>query len=121
MKQKKMFWSVAFILLVLISTSMNASSMIQSQQDHVLEPAAFDRTFIAGTIIQSQDINGTVTAKALNVMYMEQGILVDTIGFVRAFSDIQFTPKRFFYTYTPGPFGLINYVIGFCSDFEIVE
>ncbi len=121
MKQKKVFWSVAFILLVLISTSLNASSIRQSQQDKVLEPTAFDHTFIAGTIIQSQDINGTVTAKALNVMYVQHGILVDTIGFVRAFSDIQFTPKRFFYTYTPGPFGLINYVIGFCSDFEIVE
>ena len=120
MKQRKWIPIGVLICLLLFSTGTTGQEKAESQDKSM--PTSFqDTTFIIGTLISPAEINGTVSAKALHLFYYDPGFFVDNIGFVRGFTTIRFEPKPFFYTYSPGPFGFIKYVMGFCTNFEIIE
>jgi len=121
MKQIKMIGIYAVIALFLLTSLSVAEPLAQIDSEPLVEEQGVTRTFIAGTVFRVNERNGTVSAKVLSMMYIEQNILIRSIGFVQAFEDVKFKPARLFYTYRPGPLGLVQYVIGFCSDFEILD
>ncbi|MBS3778401.1 MAG: hypothetical protein KGY50_03810 [Candidatus Thermoplasmatota archaeon] len=120
MMKKKLLLISIFCLVLLIGGNVQGS-ISSSDQVSKLSVARNDKTFIAGTVINPSIENETVTAVALQVFYYNPGIFIDEVGVVRGFSSISFTKNMFVMVWTPGPFEVFGYVLGFCQDFEIHE
>ena len=121
MKRLRVLQIIALIS-ILLSAMISNGQQIQEPLTDDSNTTAAKSTFIMGTILNPVDENGTVSAKVISLFYYESSGLVDNMGFVRGFTKVEFQPTRFlFFTYSPGPFGLLKYVIGFCTDFEVIN
>ena len=121
MMKKKLLLISVICLILLVGGNVQGSMIFSSDQSCESSVARNDKTFIAGTVINPVIENDTVTADALQVFYYNPGIFIDQVGVVRGFSTISFTKDNFVMVWTPGPFELLGYVLGFCSDFEVLE
>mgnify|MGYP006285649647 FL=1 len=121
MMNKKLLLIGVFCMALLVGGNVQGSMISSSDQVCESSVARNDKTFIAGTVINPVIENDTVTASALQVFYYNPGIFVDQVGVVRGFSTISFTKDNFVMVWTPGPFEFFGYVLGFCSDFEVLE
>jgi hypothetical protein len=110
---------IGILLMLLFCSTVSLATETQKQHDRIVQSSSNGATFIMGTIISPRDINGTTSAKALHLFYYDHGLFVEHFGIVRGFSTIIFEPTPFLFIYSPGPIGLIKYVIGFCKDFDI--
>jgi len=109
---------VCILLFTIISSGQSLETPLANDSTTV----AGENTFMIGTIINPVDQNGTVSARVISLFYYENGLLVESMGFVRGLAQIRFQPNSFFFfTYSPGPFGLVKYVIGLCTDFEVIS
>lgn len=121
MKHAPLIQIIALVCILLFTITSSGQS-IQSPLPNDLTTVAGKNTFIMGTIINPVDHNDTISARVISLFYYENGLQVENMGFVKGFAQIQFTPNSFFFfTYSPGPFGLVKYVIGLCTDFEIMS
>jgi hypothetical protein len=108
-------------MIVLVGGIVQGTILTNPKECSQDELIGKQRTFLSGTIINPTENNGTVTASALQVFYFNPGIFVDQVGVVRGLSTISFTKGNFIMVWTPGPFELIGYVLGFCTDFEVQD
>ena len=111
--------SVLCFLVVIMSSGMGSATIDAKDANGGL--LVGNRTFLSGTMINPVEVNGTVSAQALQVFYYNPGIFVDQIGVVKGLTTISFTKSNFIMVWTPGPFELVGYVLGFCQDFEIED
>jgi hypothetical protein len=111
---KSLFLAISFLLIV---SSTGPVLAIDSQS----ESSPFQKkTFLMGTIINPVEEDGMWTAQALQVVFYEPEILFDHGGIVKRLTTITFSDGYFIQVWSPGPFGLIAYVFGITSDFEII-
>jgi len=118
---KKTLYVGSLICLVLLLGGMVSGSSGPVDSDDGTMSAYGDRTFLSGMVVNPVLENNTVSASALQLFYYNPGIFVDQVGVVRGLTTVSFTKGNFILVWTPGPFELVGYVIGFCSDFEIHE
>ena len=78
-----------------------------------------NNTFIVGTLFNPIESNSTINANAISLVYFNYYPMNNQIGLVQGFKKVSFERQKFCYLYSPGPMGLISYVFGYCSNFEI--
>jgi hypothetical protein len=78
-----------------------------------------NNTFIVGTLFSPIESNSTINANAISLVYFNYYPMNNQIGLVQGFKKVSFEKQKLFYLYSPGPMGLISYVFGYCSNFEI--
>ncbi len=115
MRYKSVFLSIS-ILLIVTSTGPVLANESQAESDLLQK-----KTFLMGTIINPIKEDGMWTAQALQVVFYEPGILFDHGGIVKGLTTITFSDGYFIHLWSPGPFGLIAYVFGITSNFEIIS
>ena len=118
---KKIISVASVLCFVLVSVGSSIGSETIDTKDENKGMVVGDRTFLSGTVINPVEENGTISAQALQVFYYNPGIFVDQVGVVKGLTTISFTKGNFIMVWTPGPFELVGYVIGFCNDFEIQD
>ncbi len=109
--------SYCFIILVfLLSIPLSTGIIIEENND--FSPLDLDKTLLLGTIF-NPSVNGTkVNAYAISLVYYNHNDMDDNIGVVQGFKKVSFEKQPLFFLWKPGPFGLISYVFGYCTDFE---
>jgi hypothetical protein len=117
----KKILAVASVLCFLVVVSSGMGSATRDAKDASGGVLVGDRTFLSGTVLNPVEENGTISAQAIQLFYYNPGIFVDQVGVARGFTTISFTKSNFIMVWTPGPFELVGYVLGFCQDFEIEE
>jgi hypothetical protein len=118
---KKILAVASVLCFLLVSVGSSAGSVSTDTKDASGGMVVGDRTFLSGTVINPVEENGTISAQALQVFYYNPGIFVDQVGVVKGLTTISFTKSNFIMVWTPGPFELVGYVLGFCKDFEIED
>ena len=113
---KKSYYFIFFLVLLSLIPIITGDSI---QQNNIVSVDS-DKTFLIGTILNPIESNMTINASALSLVYYNQGLNYEKIGIVQGFRKISFQKQPFFYVYKPGPIGLIAYVFGFCTNFEIL-
>ena len=111
--------SVLCFLVVIVSAGLGSVTVDAKDVDGGM--LVGDRTFLSGTVLNAVEENGTISAQAIQLFYYNPGIFVDQVGVVKGLTTISFTKSNFIMVWTPGPFELVGYVLGFCQDFEIEE
>ena len=117
----KKILAVASVLCFLVVVSSGMGSAAVDAKDVNGGKLVGDRTFLSGTVLNPVEENGTISAQAIQLFYYNPGIFVDQVGVVKGLTTISFTKSNFIMVWTPGPFEMVGYVLGFCQDFEIEE
>ena len=108
------------IIILCITLNLLIPGSLAVFSEPVEKPRSNKFTFIMGSLYKPIETNNTVTAKAIQLFYYEPNLFVDKFGIVSGFTPIKFQKGLFVFLYSPGPFGLIVYVFGFCRGFEIL-
>lgn len=113
----------ATIFLVFSSILMSTSLVLVIANEEVISDSSLFRgkTFLMGTVFNPVNEEGIWTAQALQLVYYEPGILLDRGGIVRGLATVTFADGFFIQVWSPGPFGIIAYVFGITSDFNIIS
>jgi len=109
------------VIILMITLSLVIPSSSIGLSNPVEKPKTGMFTFIMGTLFRPVETNTTVTGKAIELFYYQPNPFIDEFGIVSGFKTIKFQKGLFVFLYTPGPFGLIGYVFGFCKGFEILD
>jgi uncharacterized membrane protein len=106
-------------LVIVVGGNVQGSMSVDAESNSDKSVLAKERTFLSGMILNPTVENSSVSAKALQLFYYTPSIFIDEIGIVKGLTQVSFTKGNFILVWTPGPFGFIGYVLGFCTDFEI--
>ncbi|MEA3458657.1 MAG: hypothetical protein U9R21_08285 [Candidatus Thermoplasmatota archaeon] len=115
---KKILGILICTITILLIPAVNGMSVDVKSEEST---SSFGYTFIIGTVYNPIESGETVNASAIRLVYYEWNFMDENIGMVGGFKQISFKRQPFFNIYKPGPFGLVAYVFGFCTDFEILE
>ena len=115
---KKTLGILICIMIISLIPAVNGMSADAKPEEATLPLGS---TFIIGTVYNPIESGETVNASAIRLVYYEWNFMDENIGMVGGFKQISFKKQPFFNIYKPGPFGLVAYIFGFCTDFEILE
>ena len=119
MKKKIVFLSLIMLFTLSFTTSIANSSNMNNATSNI--ETSSRPIFIIGTVTKLIIENDTINANALQVFYYQSSFLVDNFGIIMGLKPIQIQKTPLFYMYNPGPFGYIYYIIGFCTDIQILN
>lgn len=107
------------IIFIVIFSIIPLVSGYETNNNYINLNLNQNNTFIIGTLYNPIEYNSTINANAISLVYFNYYPMNNQIGVVQGFKKVSFDKERFFYLYSPGPMGLISYVFGYCTNFEI--
>jgi hypothetical protein len=119
MKKVIVFLSLILLFTLSFTTSIADSSKMNNATSN--DETSSRPIFIIGSITKPVIENDTINANALQVFYYQSGFLVDNFGIITGLKPIQIEKTPLFYMNSPGPFGYICYIIGLCTDVQILN
>ena len=117
---KKTLSIVIIGMLLFLSTAIIPADNLQGN-DKPDQTGILDRTLIMGMLVNTLEDGQIITANVVYLFYFSPGLFISNAGVLTGLQEVSMIKSPFLFLYSPGPFGVITYVIGFARDFTIVE
>ena len=117
---KKIYIAGFLCILMLASVPLavsQASTEIMIQSDLPEPQSLIGVTFIAGLLLNPQQIGNYVQGKAIVLGYYDRGLIVKDSGIIMGLKQVRFRPSALMYMSEPGDLGVVQ-VAGICTGFS---